>query len=45
MNKLSLAFLGLGLFAGVACKGDDGASSYEVSDSATPYTLSVTGMT
>lgn len=45
MNRYTLALLGLGLFAGVACKGDDSASSYEVNDAAAPVTFAVTGMT
>jgi hypothetical protein len=45
MNRYALALLGLGLFAGVACKCDDSPSNYEVNDAATPMTLSITGMT
>jgi hypothetical protein len=44
MNRYALALAALGLFSGVACKGDD-SSSYVVSDSATPMTLAISGMT
>jgi len=44
MNRYALALAAIGLFAGVACKGDD-SSSYQVTDTASPVTIAVTGMT
>ncbi len=44
MKKYALALAVFGLVAGVACQGEDN-SNYEVTDSATPYTIAVSGMT
>ncbi|MFT7669257.1 MAG: hypothetical protein ACI8X5_001957 [Planctomycetota bacterium] len=48
MNKSAWALLALGLFSGFACKSSDDVSddaNYEVSSTAKPITLDITGMT
>ncbi len=46
MNRAAFALAALGLLAGVtACTGDGTSSSYEVSDTAVPYTFAISGMT